>query len=144
MSFSYHRLLIVFHCRLSVCKSPHVSRTLLSILANFNNVWMVSIFSLVSHSSGLFFRPFRTIPSPSTSIVISVTLLFRVFLVLWKSPRNFLSFRFLLFSLCGPSERQHPIDDVFSCLLILGVVFWLGFGDRLYLKISENFMRLIL
>ena len=43
-SFSHQRKLMVFHWRLSDSKSPQVFRTLLSILAVFNNavVWMVS------------------------------------------------------------------------------------------------------
>ena len=43
-SFSHQRQLMVFHWSLSDSKSPHVSRTLLSILAILNNVvvWMVS------------------------------------------------------------------------------------------------------
>ena len=43
-SFSHQLTLMVFHWRLSDSKSPQVSRTLLSILAVFNNVvvWMVS------------------------------------------------------------------------------------------------------
>ena len=52
-SFSHQRKLMVFHWRLSHSKSPQVSRTLLSILAVFNNavVWMVSTRSLTSKTS---------------------------------------------------------------------------------------------
>ena len=48
---------MVFHRSLSDSKSPQVSRTLLSILAVFNNavVWMVSIRPPTSKSS----RPFN-------------------------------------------------------------------------------------
>ena len=44
-SFSLQRFLMIFHWSLSDNKSPQVSRTILSILANLNNtvVWMVSI-----------------------------------------------------------------------------------------------------
>ena len=44
LSFSHQRKLMVFHWRLSDSKSPQLSRTLLSIMAVFNNavVWMVS------------------------------------------------------------------------------------------------------
>ena len=44
---------MVFHRGLSDSKSPQVSRTLLSILANLNNavVWMVSAHPLIPNSS---------------------------------------------------------------------------------------------
>ena len=56
LDFSHHRKLMVFHSKLSDSKSPQASRTLLNILAVFNNavVWMVSTRSLTSKSSRLF------------------------------------------------------------------------------------------
>ena len=55
-SFSHQRLVDVFHWCLSNSKSSQFSRTLLRILADFNNVvvWMVSIVPLISDSSNLF------------------------------------------------------------------------------------------
>ena len=55
-SFSYQHLLIVFHGRLSECKSQHFSWTFLSILADLNNavVWIISARPLISKSSSLF------------------------------------------------------------------------------------------
>ena len=52
---------MMFHWNLSDSKSPHVSRTLLSILANLNNfvVWMVWIFPPISNSSSLFPGPWE-------------------------------------------------------------------------------------
>ena len=49
ISFSHLRYLMVFHWSLSGNKSPQVSRTLLSILADLNNavVWMVSTHPLI-------------------------------------------------------------------------------------------------
>ena len=46
---------MIFHLSLSDDKSPQVSRSLLSILANLNNavVWMVLAYSLISSSSSL-------------------------------------------------------------------------------------------
>ena len=51
---------MVFHWSLSNSKSPHVSRTLLSILAVLNNavVWMVSTRPPTSKSSSPFNNPF--------------------------------------------------------------------------------------
>ena len=74
-SFSHHTHQMVFHWSLRDNKSPQVSRTLLSILANRNNaiVWMASIRPLISSSSGLFSKPFVTIPSIPVTIVITVT-----------------------------------------------------------------------
>ena len=48
---------MVSHKYLSESKSPQISRTLLSILADLNNaiVWMVSIRPLISKSSSPFF-----------------------------------------------------------------------------------------
>ena len=47
---------MVFFWSLSDCKSPQVSRTLLSILADLNNavVWLLSTFPLISKSSSPF------------------------------------------------------------------------------------------
>ena len=49
LSFSHQHRLIVFHWSLSDSNSPQVSRTLLSILAVFNNivVWVVSTRPLI-------------------------------------------------------------------------------------------------
>ena len=50
-SFSQDRRLMVFHWSLSDCKSPQVSRTLLSILDDLYNAWMVSAGSPISNFS---------------------------------------------------------------------------------------------
>ena len=64
LEFSHQRKLMVFHWRLSDSKSPQVSRTLLSILAVFNNavVWIVSSRSPTSKSSRPFNNPLVTLP----------------------------------------------------------------------------------
>ena len=64
LEFSHQRKLMVFHWRLSDSKSPQVSRTLLSILAVFNNavVWMFSTRSPTSKSSRPFNNPLVTVP----------------------------------------------------------------------------------
>ena len=72
---------MVFHWRLSDSKSPQVSRTLLSILAVFNNavVWMVSTRLPTSKSSRLFNNPLVTVPKVPITIGIIVTFIFHSF-----------------------------------------------------------------
>ena len=72
---------MVFHWRLSDSKYPQVSRTLLSILAVFNNavVWMVSTRSPTSKSSRPFNKPLVTVPKAPITIGITVTFMFHSF-----------------------------------------------------------------
>ena len=60
-SFSHKRWLMVFHWSLIDSKSPQVSRTLLSILADVNNVvvWIVLIRPPIFDSS----KALETVPS---------------------------------------------------------------------------------
>ena len=68
---------MVFHRSLSDSKSPHVSRTLLSILAVLNNVvvWMVSTHPAISNSSSPFINPLVTEPRAPIIISINVTII---------------------------------------------------------------------
>ena len=59
VSFSHHRLLMVFHWSLSNSKSTQISRTLLSILDS--GVRMVSIHPLISNFSKSLSKPLGTI-----------------------------------------------------------------------------------
>ena len=72
---------MVFHWRLSDSKSPQVSRTLLSILAVFNNavVWMASTRLSTSTSSRPFNNPLVTVPKATITIGIIVTFMFHSF-----------------------------------------------------------------
>ena len=72
---------MVFHWSFTDSKSPHVSRTLLSILAVLNNVvvWTVSTRSLISKSSSLFNNPLVTVRKASITIGIIVTFMFLSF-----------------------------------------------------------------
>ena len=72
---------MVFHWSLSDSKSPHVSRTLLSILSVLNNavVWMVSTRPPTSKSSSLFSNPLVTVPKAQITIGIIVTCMFHSF-----------------------------------------------------------------
>ena len=69
---------MVFHWRLSDSKSPLVSKTLLSILAVFNNavVWMVSTRPPTSKSFRPFNNPLVTVPKAPIKIGIIVTFMF--------------------------------------------------------------------
>ena len=72
---------MVFHWRLSDSKSPQVSRTLLSILAVFNNavVWMVFTRSPTSKSSRPFNNPLVTVQKAPITIGIIVSFMFHSF-----------------------------------------------------------------
>ena len=69
---------MVFQCSLSDSKSPRNSRTLLSILADFNNAvsWMVSIRLLISNSYSPFPKPLVAVATAPVAIGITVTLMF--------------------------------------------------------------------
>ena len=71
---------MVFHRSLSDSKSPQVSRTLLSILAVFNNaaVWMVSTRPPTSKSSRPFSNLLVTVPKSPTTICTIVTFKFQI------------------------------------------------------------------
>ena len=74
-------MLMVFHWSLSDSKSPQVSRTLLSILAVFNNdvVWVVSTQPPTSKSSKPFNNSLVTVPTAPITIGIIVTFMFHSF-----------------------------------------------------------------
>ena len=98
--YYYYYFIRVFHWRLSVSKSPQVCRTLLSILAVFNNavVWMVSS----SKSSRPFNNPLVTVPKVLITISIIVTFMFHSFFNSLSRSRYFSlfshSFSFILWS----------------------------------------------
>ena len=95
---------MVFHWRLSDSKSPQVSRTLLSILAVFNNavVWMVSTQPPTSKSSSPFSNPLVTVPKAPITIGFIVTFMFHSFFISLGRSRylSFFShsFSFILWS----------------------------------------------
>ena len=66
---------MVFHWSLSDSKSPQVSRTLLSILADLNNavVWIVSICPLISKSFSRSTNSLVTVQNTPITISITVT-----------------------------------------------------------------------
>ena len=105
-------------------ESQHVSRTLLSILVNLNNavVWTVSTCPLISRFSCPFTKPLGIISECANYIVFSS---------LARSRYLSLFSHLLLF--CGPPAGSHLLF-----ILSLGLIVCL------YIKIPENFMRLIL
>ena len=113
---------MVFHWSLSDSKSPQVSRTLLSILADLNNavVWMISAHPLFFKFPSKFqvfislfaFLPFYSVFSQSGKVHYSTRSLFFFFF-----------FFFVDYHFVWSSGRDWMI--------------------RLYLKIPENFVRLI-
>ena len=72
---------MVFHWSLSDRKSPQVSKTLLSIMADLNNaiVCMVSTRQFISKFSNPCNKLFVTIPSALITIGITVTYMFHSF-----------------------------------------------------------------
>ena len=116
-----------FQWSLEDSNSPQVSRTLLSILANFHNalIEIVSILPLISNCSNPFFKPLETVLSTSTTIDITVTHMFRncfffCFSFLkgfWQYPNIFLSFHFLFFVFCKLLERQNPQNKFYHFAL---------------------------
>ena len=76
--FSHQRQLVVFHGSLGESKSPQVSRTLFSILAVLNNVF-VSTNPPTSKSSSPFSNSFVTVPKAPITIGIIVTFMFYSF-----------------------------------------------------------------
>ena len=77
-SFSHQRQLRVFHWGLSDSKYPQVLSTLLSFLADLNNVvvWMAFIRVLISNFSSTFTNSLVTVPSTPITIGITVTFTF--------------------------------------------------------------------
>ena len=72
---------MLFHMGLCENMSPHVSRTLLSILTNLNDavVWIISTRPLISKSSCPFTNPLVTVPSVRITIGVIVTFMFYSF-----------------------------------------------------------------
>ena len=127
---------MVFHWSLSDCKSPQVSRTLLSILADLNNavVCIVSTRPLISKSSS----PLLTVLSEPITIGITFTFMFHSFELSCKVLVLISLFTFLQFySVVSWNGKVH-----FSAGSLLFVDYhkiWL-LGRNLYFKILENFV----
>ena len=137
---------MVSHCSLSDSKSPQLSRTHLSILADLNNavVWMVStcprIFKFYSPCT----NPLVTVPIAPITIGITVTFCFALFFNFLARSRYLFPFSLSFnFTVWLAATAKSTIRK-FSFLLTANLVIWPRLGDCLYIKIPEEFVRLIL
>ena len=122
--FSHQHLQIVFHWSLRDSKSPQVSMTLLSILADLNNdlFWMVSTCPLISKFPSPCNTLFVTVLSAPMKTGITVTFSFHSFSVLLYGLPTFLFIHFLSVITCGELERQSPLFARFA--IFVGLVVW--------------------
>ena len=114
---------MVFYWSLSDSKPHQVSRTLLSILAVFNNavVWMVSTRSPTSKSSRPFNKPLVTIPKAPITIGIIVTFMFHSFFQFSSKVKVLISvFTFLQFYsvVCLDNKFDNFADFLFLLIII--------------------------
>ena len=90
--------LMVLHWSLSESKSPPVTRTLLSILADLNNavVWMISDCPLIFNSSSPLTKPLGNVTSALIIIGITVTFMFHCFFLVFGKFQVLVSLSFRL------------------------------------------------
>ena len=144
--FSHQRWLMFFQWSLSDSKSSQVSRTLLSILADFNNavVWIVSIRPVIFKSSSCYTNPLVSVLRAPITISIIVTFMF-LFNSLTRS--RYLSF-FSHFDFSQWSGWDSKVDNFASSLLFVDYYkIWSSGRNlmiRLYLENPEEFVCLIL
>ena len=141
--------MIAFHWSLSEGKSPQVSRTLLSILADRSNavVWTLSTLPVISKFCSHCTNSFGTVPKTSITIDIIITFMFHSFFQ-FPSKVEVLhpSFHILSVLFCGPPGQQSPQSCKFSIFFYYYKV-WSFRRDqviRLDLKITKGFGHLIL
>ena len=94
---------MVFHWSLRDSKSPQISRTLLSILANLNNivVWMVSTCPIICKSFNPFTNLMGIFPAAPITIGITVTFIFHSFFFTSVARSRYLSLLSLSFNFTG-------------------------------------------
>ena len=126
---------MVFYWSLSDSVSPQVSRTLLSILAVFNNAvfWIFSTRPPTSKSSRPFNNPLVTVPKAPMTIGTIVTLMFHIFFQFSSKVEILIlfshSFSFILRSARTAKWTIFKITIVFCGGLLKGLVFWPRVGD---------------
>ena len=134
---------MVFHKSLSDSKSPQISRTLLSILADLNNavIWIVLILPQISNSAILFSKSLRANSSAPTKTDITVIFLFLSFFSSQARSKYLfilsLSFIFILWS----AWTRKSIDDKFiffleintksDCLIKIGWFIYISKSQRI-------------
>ena len=113
---------------------------------NYDVIWMISIPPLISYSSSLSSKLFGTVPRAPITISIIVTLMFHSFF--FFSGKDLYLSIFLLFYFHSVVLCNGKIYLTISCLLFVKChLVYSSRRDwvvRLYLKIPENFMYLIL
>ena len=130
---------MVFHWSLRDSKSPQVSRTLLSILADHNRavVWIVFAHPLISNFCSLLMKPLETVSN--APIGISFTLMFHSF---FSSPARskYLSlFLFsLIFTLWSAGTTKSSILLVLFYFLLIITRYGLLTEIRCDLFVSQN------
>ena len=126
---------MVFHWSLSDSKFPQFSKTLHSIMAVLSNavVWLVSTRPLTSKSSSLFNNPLVTVTKAPLTIGIIVTFEFHSFFNSLARSRysSFFSYSFSFIQWSTRKAKSTILQILFFfCWLLLGLVFWPGFGDQ--------------
>ena len=114
--------MMVFYGSLWDRKSLQVSRPLLSIMADLNDIvaLMFRTFPFISKSSSPFANTLRIISSARITIGFTVTFMFlRYFLVLKQIQCIFHCFRFLLMLPCGLQGRQSTLFGWLSFFFFL-------------------------
>ena len=118
---------------LSDDKSPQVSRTLLSILAVFNNVvvWMVSTRPPTSKSSSPFSNPLVTVPNAPITIGVIVTCMFHSFFnsLARSMYLSVFSHSFSFIQWSAGTAKSTVLQVLIFLKLLLGLVFWPRLGD---------------
>ena len=114
---------MVFHWSLSDSKSPQVSRTLLSILAVFNNavVWIVSTRPPASKSCRPFNNPSVTVLKAPITIGTIDTFMFHSFFfsILLQGRGTYPSFHILSVLICGQPGHQSRQFCKFSFFMLI-------------------------
>ena len=117
---------MVFHWSLSDSKSPQVSRTLLSILADLSNAIICIVFTRppTSKSSSPFSYPLVTVPNTPITIGIIVTCVFHSFFNSLARSR-YLSFFSLSVLFCGQPGPSSSFSVLFTLVLLLFLFLYL-------------------
>ena len=98
---------MIFHWSLSDSKSPQVSCTLLSIMADLSNavVWVVSSRPFISKFYSFFIKHLITEPRVLITTGVTITLMFHSFFQFLQGRGTDPSLRFHSLLLCGQSGQ---------------------------------------
>ena len=125
---------MAFHWGLSNSKSPHVSRTLLCILAILHNVvvWMVSTRPPTFKSSSPINNPLVTLPNAPITIGVIVTCVFHSFFNSLARLRyiSFFSHSFSSILCLAGTAKSILLQVLFfvDLLILIGLLFWQRLG----------------